>query len=93
MWRGLHQIRLADAIGALCFSSFIGRDNWAHIVGVVVRETNNDTPMAMLKTTANSRNSRPTMPPIMRMGIKTATSEVLMERTVKPISRDPENAA
>ena len=29
------------------------------------------------------------MPPINRIGMKTATSEVLMERTVKPISLAP----
>src|SRR6266446_4604595 len=58
-------------------------------MGVVVREIRRETPMATLRTTANSRKSRPTMPPISRMGIKTATSEVLMERTVKPISLAP----
>ena len=43
--------------------------------------------------TANSRKSRPTMPPISRMGMKTAISEMHMERTVKPISREPSMAA
>src|SRR5256884_9938658 len=47
----------------------------------------------LFRSTANSRNRRPTMPPIIRMGIKTATSEVLMERTVKPISLAPFMAA
>ena len=49
-------------------------------------ETTSEMATATLKTTANSRNNRPTMPPISRIGIKTATSEVLMERTVNPIS-------
>ena len=49
--------------------------------------------MAALKVTANSRNSRPTIPPIIRMGMNTATSEVLIESTVNPISRAPRNAA
>ena len=42
---------------------------------------------------ANSRKSRPTMPPISRMGMKTAISEMLIEKTVKPISRAPCSAA
>src|SRR6266850_1530271 len=50
-------------------------------MGVVVSEMRSDTPMATLRTTANSRNSRPTMPPMRRIGMKTATREVLMERT------------
>ena len=36
--------------------------------------------------TANSRKSLPTMPPMSRMGMKTAISDVLIESTVKPIS-------
>ena len=48
-----------------------------------------DTRMATDSVTANSRNSRPTIPPINRMGINTATSEMLIESTVKPISDAP----
>ena len=33
------------------------------------------------------------MPPINKSGMKTATSEALMDRTVKVISRAPRNAA
>ena len=33
------------------------------------------------------------MPPIIRMGMKTAISDMLMENTVKPISCAPFNAA
>ncbi len=33
------------------------------------------------------------MPPIIKIGIKTATSEVLIEKTVKPISLAPFMAA
>ncbi len=62
-------------------------------MGVVVRETNSDTRMAMERVTANSRKSRPTRPPMSRMGMKTAMSEMLMETTVKPISRAPWRAA
>ena len=49
--------------------------------------------MATESVTANSRKSLPTMPPISRMGMKTAISEVLIESTVKPISREPFMAA
>ncbi len=56
-------------------------------------ETTSEMAMAALSVTANSRKSRPTIPPISRMGMKTAMSEVLMEKTVKPISRAPRSAA
>jgi hypothetical protein len=62
-------------------------------MGVVVSDTISDIPIATASVTANSRNSRPTMPPISRMGMKTATSDTLIERTVKPISFAPRNAA
>ena len=65
----------------------------AHIMGVVVSETTSEMTIATLRVTANSRNSRPTMPPISRMGMNTAISEMLMESTVKPISREPFSAA
>ena len=61
----------------------------AHIIGVVVSETTSETPMATESVTANSRNSRPTMPPISRIGMNTATSETLIDSTVKPISLAP----
>src|SRR5215469_17215277 len=78
----------------LCFSSLTGgRRNFAHIVGVVVKETISDTPIATLSVTANSRNSRPTIPPISSKGMNTATSDVLMDTTVNPISAAPLNVA
>ena len=52
-----------------------------------------DTTMAVESTIANSRKRRPTMPPINRMGMKTAISDMLMEKTVKPISLAPFSAA
>ena len=54
-----------------------------------VSETNAETAIDAVTVSANSRNSRPTMPPISSSGMKTATSETLIDRTVKPISRDP----
>ena len=58
-------------------------------MGVVVSETTIETTMATESVTANSRNSRPTMPPISSSGMNTATSEMLMVSTVKPISCAP----
>ena len=62
-------------------------------MGVVVSETSSETATATDKVTANSRKSLPTMPPISRMGMKTAIKDVLIESTVKPISLDPLSAA
>ena len=42
---------------------------------------------------ANSRNSRPRIPPIKSTGIKTATSETVIDTIVNPISREPLSAA
>ena len=50
----------------------------AHIMGVVVSETTSETTIATESVTANSRNRRPTMPPIISSGMNTATSETLM---------------
>ncbi len=49
--------------------------------------------MVMAMVTANSRNSRPMMPLINNSGISTATSEIEIEMTVKPISPAPLIAA
>ena len=62
-------------------------------MGVAVSETTMETTMATESVTANSRNSRPTMPPISSSGMKTATSEMLMVSTVEPISAAPFKAA
>ena len=62
-------------------------------MGVVVSETTSETAIATESVTANSRKSRPTIPPMKRIGMKTAMSETLIERTVKPISRRPWSAA
>ena len=49
--------------------------------------------MATAIDTANSRNTRPTMPPISSTGMNTAISEKVIEMMVKPISRAPLSAA
>ena len=59
------------------------------IIGVSVSETKADTTIAIDSVTANSRNSRPMMPPISSSGISTAISEMLIEMIVKAISREP----
>ena len=40
-----------------------------------------------------SCNNRPKTPPMKRTGINTATSEIVIETIVKPISREPSSAA
>src|SRR5580658_8377542 len=62
-------------------------------MGASVSETNADTAIEALTVMANSRNRRPMMPPISSSGMKTAISDKLMERTVKPISLEPLSAA
>ena len=63
------------------------------IIGVSVSETKADTAIVMAIVTENSRNRRPMMPPIIRSGISTATSEIEIEMMVKPISAEPFSAA
>ena len=62
-------------------------------MGVVVSDTHRETTMATLNVIANSRNSLPMIPPISKRGMNTAISEVLIARTVNPISREPFMAA
>ena len=62
-------------------------------MGVVVSETTRETRMANDRVRANSRNRRPSIPCIKRMGVNTAIREMLIERTVNPTSRAPSKAA
>ena len=62
-------------------------------MGVSVSDTNPETTIATAMVTANSRNTRPTIPPISNTGMKTAISENVIEMMVKPISRAPLSAA
>ena len=48
---------------------------------------------ATVTTTANSRNRRPTMPPMKSSGMNTAISEKVIEMMVKPIWPAPFSAA
>ena len=69
------------------------RRNSAHIIGVVVSEIPSEIIIASDSVRVNSRNSRPRMPPSSRMGVNTATSDRLIDRTVNPTSRAPSKAA
>ena len=62
-------------------------------MGVVVSDTTMEIRIATVSVTANSRNRRPTMPPISRIGMNTAISDRLIETTVKPTSLAPCSAA
>src|ERR1700730_5710009 len=62
-------------------------------MGVSVRAIIPEITIATLTVTANSRNNRPISPPINNNGRKTAINEKVIERIVKPISRDPIKAA
>ena len=70
-----------------------GRSMREHIIGVSVSDTSADIATATLSVTANSRKRRPTMPPMSRMGTKTARSETVIETMVKPICSAPLSAA
>ena len=62
-------------------------------MGVVVRETAMEMRTETESTTANSRKRLPMTPGMQSMGMKTATSERVMETMVKPTSRAPCMAA
>ena len=62
-------------------------------MGVRLSDTAAETAMATVSVMANSWNSLPSMPPMKVMGMNTATSEMLIDITVKPICRAPFNAA
>ena len=87
-------MRLRDGLSRLLPGSpWRPRNNFEHIIGVVVRETTIETSIATDSVMPNSRNSRPTIPPISTIGMNTATSETLIDTTVKAISRAPRIAA
>ena len=65
----------------------------AQIIGVNDSDTTVEIAMAKVKVSENSLNSRPTTPPMKSNGVKAATSEILIESTVKPIWRAPSMVA
>ena len=64
-----------------------------HSSGVSVSETKPDSSTATMMVTANSCSSRPRMPPMNSTGMNTATSEIVIDTTVKPISLEPSSVA
>ncbi len=77
---------MASGLGGL-------RTKCAQIIGVSVNDTTVETMMANASVTENSRNTRPTTPLMNNSGMKAATSEMLIDSTVKPIWRAPSIAA
>ena len=69
------------------------RSRRLHIIGVKVSDTIAEVTTATVRVSANSRNMRPTMPPMNSSGMNTATSDTVSEITVKPISLAPASAA
>ena len=63
------------------------------MTGVRVSEMKAEASTATVTTTANSRNSRPMMPPMNSSGMKTAISEKVIDMIVKPIWPAPFSAA
>jgi len=64
-----------------------------HSMGVKVIDTSPETRIATQIVTANSRKSRPRIPPGTALGMKTAASDSVIEMMVNPISFDPLIAA
>ncbi len=62
-------------------------------MGVSVSDTAAEMAMATVSTIANSWNSLPSSPPMKVIGMNTATSEIEIDSTVKPICRAPRMAA
>ena len=76
-----------------CRFSVCGLRKRLQSIGVRVRETAPEISIETVIVTANSCNILPSIPAIKRTGMKTATSESVMEMIVKPISFEPLNAA
>ena len=83
----------ASRPGRFAFVAPPGSSSQAHIIGVVVSEMTSEIITAADSVIANSRNSRPTWPCMKSSGMNTATSETLIESTVKPTSCAPSSAA
>src|SRR5215212_1474164 len=62
-------------------------------IGVSVNETSRLTAMANDDVNPNEDMKRPTMPPMKPTGTKTASSDIVVAMTARPISRVPSMAA
>jgi cystathionine beta-synthase len=70
-----------------------GPEIWEQSIGVRVSATKPDRSTATDTVIPNSLKSRPTVPVRKATGTKTATSEIVVARTAKPISFEPSKAA
>ena len=82
-------MRLKRPVGCSPFSF----RNSEHKTGVRVNEIAAEATTAPVTMTANSRNSRPMIPPIKNNGMNTAISEKVIEMIVNPIWPAPFSAA
>ena len=73
-----------------CFGRLIHR---AASIGVSVNETISETAIAAADVSPNDDMNRPTMPVINPTGMNTASSESVVAKTARPISRVPSIAA
>ena len=62
-------------------------------IGVSVTDTTPEIRIAAQIVTENSRNSRPSTPPMNSTGMNTAASDSVIDTIVKPISREPTSDA
>ena len=67
--------------------------NRLHSIGVSVIDTMPEMMTAVVMVTANSRNRRPRIPAMQRIGMNTAASDVVIVMMVNPISPEPTRAA
>ncbi len=73
---------------------FFGRlRNRLQSIGVNVTDTTPEIRIATQIVTENSRNNRPSTPPMNSTGMKTAASDSVIDTIVNPISRDPTSDA
>ena len=75
------------------FPCCIGFMNREASIGARVRQIATESSSAAATVAANSRNSRPTTPPMKSSGMKAAIRERVIDTTVKPISLAPSSAA
>ena len=68
------------------------RGSQAQIIGVTVSDTTVEITMVKTSVIENSRRSRPITPSMNSSGMKTAMSDRLIEKTVKPICLRAERA-
>jgi hypothetical protein len=76
------KIRSVDSNSFPCSTVPCALSRRLQSIGVSVSDTNPDTSTATMMVIANSRNSRPMMPPMNISGMNTEASDSVMERIV-----------